>query len=111
MVRYEDSKLLRVANLLSTLISSALPVGSILALNYIDRMIIRLVVIGIFTMIFSLVLSLITNARKVEVFAATTAYVDTLWFVATTDQSGLLLCKSFLWEVPAPLETEPHDQG
>lgn len=73
MVRYNDSKVLRIANILSTLISSALPVASIIALNYINRMIIRLVVVVLFTMTFSLVLSLMTNARRVEVFAATTA--------------------------------------
>jgi len=73
MIRYEDSKVLRVANTLSTLISSALPITSIIALNYIIRMIIRLLVIALFTMAFSLILSLVTNARRVEVFAATAA--------------------------------------
>lgn len=73
MIRYEDSKVLRVANTLSTLISSALPITSIIALNYITRMIIRLLVIALFTMAFSLILSLVTNARRVEVFAATAA--------------------------------------
>jgi len=42
-------------------------------LNYIDRMIMRLLVIALFTMVFSLILTLMTNARRVEVFAATAA--------------------------------------
>ena len=75
MIRYEDSKLLQLADILSTLISSALPIGSIIALYYINTMIVRLVVIAVFTMTFSMVLSLMTSARKVDVFAATAAYV------------------------------------
>lgn len=78
MVRYKDSRLLRVANIISTLVSSLLPVGSIIALNYIRGMATRLVVIGIFTMTFSLVLSMMINARRVETFAATAAHV-TAW--------------------------------
>ncbi len=58
---------------LRTLVSSALPIASIIALNYIDRMIMRLLVIALFTMGFSLILTLMTNARRVEVFAATAA--------------------------------------
>lgn len=73
MIRYKDSRVLRIANILSTLISSALPITSIVALNYISRMIIRLVVVALFTMAFSLILSLVTNSRRVEVFAATAA--------------------------------------
>jgi len=72
-VRYKDSKVLRVADVFSTLVSSALPIASIIALNYIDRMIMRLLVIALFTMVFSLILTLMTNARRVEVFAATAA--------------------------------------
>lgn len=73
MVRYDDSKVLRVASIMTTLISSALPIASIIALNYIDGVIIRLVVVALFTMAFSLVISLMTNAKRVEIFAATAA--------------------------------------
>lgn len=73
MIRYADSKLLRIANLVATVLSSAIPIASIVALNYIHRMIIRLVVIALFTMTFSLILSLVTSARRIEVFAATAA--------------------------------------
>ena len=73
MVRYSNSKLLRLANLLGTFLSSGLPIASIVALNYIHRTILRLLVVAIFTMTFSLVLSLVTSARRVEIFAATAA--------------------------------------
>ncbi|MCJ1277853.1 hypothetical protein MMC21_005667 [Puttea exsequens] len=73
MVRYENRKVLRAANITSTLISSGLPIASIIALNFISRTIIRLVTVAVFTMAFSLILVLVTNARRVEVFAATAA--------------------------------------
>ena len=73
MIRYKNSKLLRIADVLSTIISSALPIASIIALDFIDRMIIRLVAIALFTMTFSLILTIVTNARRVEIFAATAA--------------------------------------
>ena len=73
MIRYKNSKLLRIADVLSTIISSALPIASIIALNFIDRMIIRLVAIALFTMTFSLILTIVTNARRIEIFAATAA--------------------------------------
>lgn len=73
MIRYKNSKLLRIADVLSTIISSALPIASIIALNFIDRMIIRLVAIALFTMTFSLILTIVTNAQRIEIFAATAA--------------------------------------
>ena len=73
MIRYKNSKLLRIADVLATIIASALPIASIIALNFIDRVIIRLVAIALFTMTFSLILTIVTNARRVEIFAATAA--------------------------------------
>ena len=73
MIRYKHIRLLRIADVLSTITSSALPIASIIALNFIDRMIIRLVAIALFTMTFSLILTIVTNARRVEIFAATAA--------------------------------------
>ena len=73
MIRYRNSKLLRIADILSTITSSALPIASIIALNFIDRMIIRLVAIALFTMTFSLILTIVTSARRIEIFAATAA--------------------------------------
>ena len=77
MIRYKNSKLLRIADVLATIIASALPIASILALNFIDRSIIRLVAIALFTMTFSLILTIVTNARRIEIFAATAACVNT----------------------------------
>ncbi|KAK4692568.1 hypothetical protein P7C71_g4665, partial [Lecanoromycetidae sp. Uapishka_2] len=73
MMRYNNKKVLRIANIISTVISSALPIASIAALNSITRTVVQLVVIAAFTMSFSLILTLMTNARRVENFAATAA--------------------------------------
>jgi hypothetical protein len=70
---YEDRHVLRVANVIGSIISSALLVGSIIALYFVDNMLVRLGIVAVFTQVFSLVLILATSARKVEVFAATAA--------------------------------------
>lgn len=72
---YSDKKILRTANILSSVISSVLLVGSIVILAFVKDLYIRLGVVALFTQMFSLALVLVTNARKVEMFAATAAYV------------------------------------
>jgi hypothetical protein len=70
---YRDKDILRVANIFSSIISSGLLAGAILALYFVDNMLVRLGIVTIFTQVFSLVLILVTSATKVEVFAATAA--------------------------------------
>lgn len=70
---YRDRNILRVANVVSSIISSILLVGSIMALYFVDNTLVRLGIIAAFTQVFSLVLVLATSARKIEVFAATAA--------------------------------------
>jgi len=70
---YSDRKILRVANIFGSIISSGLLVGSILALYFVDNMLVRLGIVAAFTQVFSMVLILVTSARKVEIFAATAA--------------------------------------
>lgn len=70
---YRDRNIRRVANILSSLISSALLIGAIMTLYFVKSAIVRLGIIAAFTTVFSLVLVLATNARKVEVFAGTAA--------------------------------------
>lgn len=73
MVRYKNGHLLKLANLIATIISSVLPITAIVALYYVNRMIVRLVVVAAFTMAFSLILATVTNARRAEIFASTAA--------------------------------------
>lgn len=70
---YEDKHVLRIANVIASIISSALLVGSIMALYFVDDMLVRLGIVAAFTQVFSLVLILATSARKIEVFGATAA--------------------------------------
>lgn len=70
---YKDRNILRVADVFGSILSSALLVGSILGLYFVKSNLVRLGIVAAFTQVFSLVLVLITNARKVEVFAATAA--------------------------------------
>lgn len=72
-IEYSDNSLERLANILGAVISSAILVGSIVALYFINSTAIRLVAIAAFTLIFSLVLVLVAGARKVDMFAATAA--------------------------------------
>lgn len=66
MVRYTNSKVLRFANTLGTVFSSALPIASIVPLDYIHQTGLRLVVVAVFTLTFSLILSIVTNARRIK---------------------------------------------
>jgi hypothetical protein len=75
---YRDSNFHHVANILGTLISSLIPIGSIIVLYFVSDMPARLAVVSLFTAVFSVALSLVTSATRVEIFAATAAYVFSL---------------------------------
>lgn len=70
---YKDAYFEKLANITNSIISSAILVGSIVALYFIRTMAVRLALIAVFTQIFSVVLVLLTSARKVDVFASTAA--------------------------------------
>jgi len=72
-VEYSNKAILRVAAGLGSLLSSILLVVSILVLHFVTNMPVRLGLVAVFTTVFSLALMILTNARKVEVFAGTTA--------------------------------------
>lgn len=72
-VEYEDKALLRIADIMGSIISSGLLVGSIVALYFVENVLVRLGIVAVFTQVFSLVVVLVTRARKVEMFAATAA--------------------------------------
>ncbi len=74
-VHYSQSVMTRLSAVVSTMMTSLLLVGSIAALYSMRSMVMRLILIGLFTALFSLGLGLFTNGRMVEVFSATAAYV------------------------------------
>jgi len=74
ITHYSDSKLAATVNAISTILSSLLPTMSIFALYFIQSQLARMAAIVAFSLLFSVVLSIIANCRKVDCFAATTAF-------------------------------------
>jgi hypothetical protein len=75
MIHYSDSALTRAGKILGTMCASMLPVLAIVILYFIQSMGRRLGVIAAFTFIFSAVLGVFSNGRRIEIFAATAGYV------------------------------------
>lgn len=73
--KYEEKDVLRAADIVGTLISSLLPVLAVVVLYCVKNMLMRLGMVALFTVLFSLALVLVTKAKRIEVFAATAAYV------------------------------------
>jgi hypothetical protein len=73
ILTYDDVKIKRVADGFSTVFSAILPTLSILILYNIHQTSIRLGLIIVFTTLFAATLVTVSSARRVEVFAATTA--------------------------------------
>lgn len=84
-IHYSDDKLTATANAISTILSSLLPAVSIVALYFVPHQLARIVSIVAFCLVFSVVLTLITNARRIDCFAATAAFAAVqVVFVGTT---------------------------
>ncbi|KAL4941869.1 hypothetical protein BDV06DRAFT_222700 [Aspergillus oleicola] len=73
-VYYDDESIIRATRIISTITSSVIPASSMLALYLIDNMVKRLIIIIIYNMGFSIILGFLAKARRVEVFAASTAF-------------------------------------
>jgi hypothetical protein len=87
--------------MIGTIISALLPILSVVVLYCVKNMWVRLGLVAMFTVLFSLVLSLIAPAKRIEVFAATAAFV--LFYLLKSDlltcPSGSLVCRLCLLEV------------
>ncbi|KAL2831693.1 hypothetical protein BDW59DRAFT_157659 [Aspergillus cavernicola] len=73
-VYYSDEKIVRATRITSTIVSSVIPASSMIALYFVNDMITRLVIIVIYNVAFSVMISLMAKARRVEVFAASIAF-------------------------------------
>ncbi|EWZ85400.1 hypothetical protein FOWG_11900 [Fusarium oxysporum f. sp. lycopersici MN25] len=71
LASYSDSSLVRASNLFTVIVSSALPVLTIFALNSLETTAQRIGLTVVFTVLFAVILELFTNAKRVEIFAAT----------------------------------------
>lgn len=70
---YSDSRIRIVVDIIGTVISSLFPISSIAILYFASSMVAKLGIIAGFTAFFSLCLALVTQARRIEIFAATAA--------------------------------------
>lgn len=75
LYHYKDSHLEYPAYVISTGLASLLPIISIVVLYAVDNMGKRLGIIAAFTSIFAMSVAFMTGARRVDVFAATAAWV------------------------------------
>lgn len=75
IVYCSDLTIFRIASFLGTILSSILPVMAIVVLYRVAAMSTRLGLVGTFTAVFPACLKFMTDARLIEVFSATSAYV------------------------------------
>ncbi|KAJ8133163.1 hypothetical protein O1611_g460 [Lasiodiplodia mahajangana] len=86
LFEYKSSTLVRFATSVTTLLSTIFPLISIPILYLVESMSIRLGLIVVFTSLFSLALLLASNARRVEIFMASSAFAAVqVVFVGSTD--------------------------
>lgn len=80
LVEYKTSRFEAISTSIAVALSSLLPVLSILALYFVRKMILRIVLVLIFTTLFSVFLKVFTNARTAEIYSATAACVYSFCF-------------------------------
>jgi hypothetical protein len=80
MFEYSDSTLKMVAFMIAAAVASILPLCSVIMLSLVQSKTLQLGSIVVLSSGFSLALGLMTNARQIEIFAATSAYVNRLIF-------------------------------
>ncbi|PMD20664.1 hypothetical protein NA56DRAFT_646316 [Hyaloscypha hepaticicola] len=78
MYYYPVERVAFIVGLMSIIVSAALLVGAIMALHFVKPMGIRLGLVGVFTTLFAASLTLLTHARRIEVYGATAAYAAVL---------------------------------
>ncbi|KAH8590888.1 hypothetical protein B0O99DRAFT_675689 [Bisporella sp. PMI_857] len=71
---YHERPIIKSINILGTIIASLLPISAIVILYFVTNDFARLGVIVAFTAVFSLCLTLVTQAKRVEIFVATSAF-------------------------------------
>lgn len=73
LYEYKETVLIKVSEVVTTIVASILPLGSIVILSFIQENSLRIGTIVVLSACFSFCLALMTNARKLEIFAATSA--------------------------------------
>jgi hypothetical protein len=71
--KYNDGKIFTVTNVAAIIVSALLPTSSMLILFCLDKIVVKLAVIFIYTILFALALAIVVRARSIEIFGAATA--------------------------------------
>jgi hypothetical protein len=71
---FSEAKVSRLANAISVVLAVSLLVGAVTSLHYTQEQSYRIGMIGGFTVVFAVGLSLITTGKKGDIFGATAAY-------------------------------------
>lgn len=74
IIHYSDSKLAATVNAISTILSSVVPTMSIVALYFIQGPLARIAAIVVFSLLFSVILTVIAQAKRIDCFSATAAF-------------------------------------
>jgi hypothetical protein len=72
-ITIEDNRLLQVTGMITTIVASLLPIGSIALLYCVQTMRARLALLAVFTVVFAAALSCFSTAKRTDVFAVTAA--------------------------------------
>ncbi|KAN0066946.1 hypothetical protein V8E54_014870 [Elaphomyces granulatus] len=72
--KYNDGKIFTVTNVAAIIVSALLPTSSMLILFCLDKIVVKLAVIFIYTILFALALAIVVRARSIEIFGAATAF-------------------------------------
>lgn len=75
LYRYSDSHIVWIIDILGTTLASMTPLVAIIILYFVTNLGARLGVLCACTFIFSIALRLVTNGRRIEIFACTAAWV------------------------------------
>lgn len=88
LFEYQDTKFNAAANTISIVLSSLVPTASIFALYYVHRTPVRLGLIMVFSALLAGCLAILTNAKRVEIFAVTVALASVqVVFIGTNNNS------------------------
>jgi hypothetical protein len=71
--KYNDGKIFTITNITAIVVSALLPTSSMFILFYIDKIVVKIAVVFIYTILFALALAVIVRVRSIEIFGAATA--------------------------------------
>lgn len=87
--RFKETSITRTVNVVTILVAAMFLIGTIVGFYFVQRPAVKLGMIAAFATAFAGCLGLITNARRVEIFAATAAYAAVLVvFVSNSELSA-----------------------